>query len=266
MRFALSITAGLLFAAAALALPLFPLPHDAEWVAPLRYASLLAALWCGLRAYGAAGALVLRLFHAKPAEADTFPELHRSAGELARRAGLRKPRLYLVESATPNAFTTGRDGIDAAVVVTRGLLRLLDRNELSGVLAHEFAHLIQRRKATGFAASALGGGATLMAEAARSAMVFSAGADRMPGGSRIGALLATLAAACGDLARSRSRELAADALGAKICGNPLWLAAALRKLQQQEADEQAPHLGPSLHPPVAERIRRLEAMAYGAYL
>ena len=263
MHFGSLITASALLAAAGLAQPLlWP-----ELSSLPRWLCLLAALWLGLRAYQAAGPLVLRLFRATPAEARDFPELHRSAAELAQQAGLGMPRLYLVESPTPNAFTTGRDGIDAAVVVTRGLLRLLNQRELSGVLAHEFAHLLQRREATGLAASALSGGATLMAGLARSALVFSAGTAGLPGRARLTAPLAALAAACGELARSRSRELAADALGARLCGNPLWLAAALRKLQRHEGgDGPCPNSGLGLHPPVAERIRRLEAMAYGAYL
>jgi heat shock protein HtpX len=254
------ISAGALLMAAWLALPALWPQH------PPAGGGLLLLLWLGLalHAYRAVAPLVLRRFGAIPAEAREFPELHRSAAELARRAGLQMPRLYLVESPVPNAFTTGRDGIDAAVVVTRGLLRLLNQKELNGVLAHEFAHLLQRREASGLAASALSGGAMLLGGLARSALVYSAGAGRLPGNWLVPPLV-TLAAACGELARARSRELAADALGARLCGNPLWLAAALRKLQQHDpaCTTQA---GLGLHPPVAERIRRLEALAYGAYL
>jgi heat shock protein HtpX len=263
-RLCLLLSAATLSLAGGLALPLLWPAVPMTAVGGL----LLVWLWLLLLAYRAAAPLVLRRFRAVPAEAREFPELHRSAAELARRAGLRVPRLYLVESPVPNAFTTGRDGIDAAVVVTRGLLRLLGPKELRGVLGHELAHLVQRREATGLAASALSGGAALIGGLARSALAYSAAPGPRPGGGRLGAWLARplagLAGACGELARSHSRELAADALGGRICGNPLWLAAALRKLQQQDPATEAP--GFSLHPPVAERIRRLEAMAYGAYL
>ena len=229
---------------------------------PPALAALLIGLWL-LQRFSAA--VVLRLFRARPLEEAAHPELHRLSRRLARRAGLRPPRLFLVESGTANAFATGRDGRDAAVALTRGLLRLLDEQELAGVLAHELAHLRQRREAGPFSTAALSGSAALLAGVVRSALVFSAG-RRGAAYALVTTPLAAIAAALGRRSARSSREFAADAMGARICGNPRWLANALRKIRAAENPAGAVPGLLSSHPAVAERIHRLEALAYGAYV
>lgn len=225
-------------------------------------AGSLLAVALILRHYS--GALVLRLFRAQPADPLRHTDLYRMANELAQHAGLLPPRIFLVASSVPNAFATGRGGHDAAIAVTHGLLQLLERRELAGVLAHELAHLKQRKDACGIAATALSGSAALLAGLVRSAMIFSAGRQG-PAFARATAPLAAVAAFISRFAASSTREFAADILGAKICGDPLWLADALRKLRSAGDHRTAAGLM-STHPPVAERIRRLEALAYGAYV
>lgn len=231
-------------------------------VLPVVVASLLLFAWL-LRRFS--GAIVLRLFRARPASAAGHPDLHRLTRQLARRAGLRTPRLFVVESEEPNAFATGRDGRNGAVAVTRGLLQLLDEQELAGVLAHELAHLQQRKEAGPFSTAAVIGGTALLAGLVRSALVFSAG-RRGAAFALTKAPLAAVAASLGQRAACGSREFAADVKGARICGNPRWLANALRKIRAAEhRSSTAPSLLSS-HPAVAERIHRLEALAYGAYV
>jgi len=227
--------------------------------------ALALLLLCAWLLHRFSGAVVLRLFRAQPASAAAYPELHRLNRELSQRAGLTPPRLFLLESETPNAFATGRGERTAAVAVTRGLLRLLNEQELAGVLAHELAHLHQRREAGPFSGAALSGSTALLAGVVRSALVFSAG-RRGLAFTLISAPLSAFAAALGRHAAGGSRELAADAMGAKLCGDPLWLAAALRKIRAAENPAGAAPGPLASHPAVEERIQRLEAMAYGAYV
>lgn len=229
---------------------------------PLAVAAPLLLVWL-LRRFS--GAIVLRLFRARPVDATAHPDLHRLSQDLARHAGLHPPRLFLVESAVPNAFATGRDGRDASVALTRGLLRLLDEQELAGVLAHELAHLRQRKEAGLFSAASVTGGTALLAGVVRSALVFSAG-RRGAAFALVTTPLAACAATLGRRAACSSREFAADVMGARICGNPRWLANALRKIRAVEHPSQGAAGLLSSHPAVAERIHRLEAMAYGAYV
>jgi heat shock protein HtpX len=191
--------------------------------------------------------------------------LHRLNRELSRRAGLKPPQLFLVDSNAANAFATGHGGRGSAVALTRGLVRLLNQQELAGVLAHELAHLQQRKEAAPFSTATFSGSAALLAGVARSALVFSAG-HRGHAFTLISSSLAAIAAALGQRAAGSSREFAADAIGARICGNPRWLANALRKIRAAENPSGAAPSLLSSHPAVDERIRRLEAMAYGAYV
>lgn len=233
-----------------------------DGILPPAIASLLLLAWL-LQHFS--GAIVLGLFRARPATAADHPDLHRLTRRLARRAGLHPPRLFVVESEVPNAFATGRDGRDGAVALTRGLLQLLDEQELAGVLAHELAHLQQRKEAGPLSTTALTGGAVLLAGLARSALLFSAG-RRGAAFTLATVPLAAVTAFLGRRATWGSREFAADVMGARICGNPRWLAAALRKIRGAGIPAGASPDLLSTHPAVAERIRRLEARAYGAYV
>jgi heat shock protein HtpX len=223
-----------------------------------------------------------------PAEA---PMLHRLAERLAVQYHVPKPRVYVSPDPSPNAFATGRSPSHAAICVNEGLLRILDEEELYGVLAHEFAHVRNRDILTSSVVAVLAGAITLIANVAQWGLMFGGYGgrdDREQGaGGLIGGLLliilAPIAAALIQLAVSRSREFEADHTGAEVSGDPMALASALRKLERatqvipsQTAQPAFAHLyivnplsGQALsnlfstHPPLEERIRRLEAMAAG---
>ncbi len=212
--------------------------------------------------------LLLLAYRPRRADQGLDRELWGVATTLSEQVRLPPPRLYVIDSPIPNALAAGC-GNHSVIAVTSSLLGLLDRQELAGVIGHELAHLEAGpgRHLDLFAAP-LYGGMGLLADLARRAMVL--GATGAPAGRPRGALVALLArtaAALGQKIRCRSGELEADARGAQICGDPLWLARALRKLAPYEAGL-SPNgaLGPGLHPPLGERIRRLEAKAYGAYM
>ena len=220
-----------------------------------------------------------------PAEA---PMLHRIADRLAVQYGVPKPRVYVSPDPTPNAFATGRNPKHAAIAVNQGLLRILDERELYAVLAHEFGHVHNRDILISSVVAVLAGAITMIANLAQWTM-WMGGSDRDSRGSNplglIGLLLtiilAPLAATLVQLAVSRSREYEADATGARVSGDPLALASALRKLESIDRVNPSPVAQPafahlyivnplagggfsslfSTHPPVEERIRRLEAMA-----
>ena len=242
-------------------------------------------------AYWFSDRIALAAAHAQevgPAEA---PMLHRLADRLAIQYHVPKPRVYVSPDPSPNAFATGRSPSHAAISVNDGLLRLLDEEELYGVLAHEFAHVRNRDILTSSVVAVLAGAITLIANIAQWGLMFGGYGgrdenDRGAGGLIGGLLLiilAPIAAALIQLAVSRSREYEADHTGAEVSGDPLALASALRKLERavqvipsQTAQPAFAHLyivnplsGQTLstlfstHPPVEERIRRLEAMAAG---
>jgi heat shock protein HtpX len=224
-----------------------------------------------------------------PAEA---PMLHRLADRLALQYHVPKPRVYLSPDPSPNAFATGRNPSHAAICVNQGLLQLLDEEELYGVLAHEFAHVRNRDILISSVIAVLAGAITMIANFAQWGLMFGGfggrdDRDRVgAGGLVVGLLmiiLAPIAAALIQLAVSRSREFEADHTGAEVSGDPMALAAALRKLERatqivsaQTGSPAFAHLyivnplsGQALgnlfstHPPLEERIRRLEAMAAG---
>jgi len=237
--------------------------------------------------------IVLKMYGAQEVSANDDPELHGIVQELATRAGLPMPKVYVIPEETPNAFATGRNPQHAAVAVTHGIRRILNKRELAGVLGHELAHVMNRDILIGTIAATLAGAISYLAHMAQWGMMFGAGRDRDEegGGGNIFSLLimmivAPLAAMLIQMAVSRSREYGADAGGAKICGDPLALASALRKLhmgaqniplQVSNATATATaHMfivNPlsaggianlfSTHPPMEERIARLEAMAQG---
>ncbi|MBX6366993.1 MAG: zinc metalloprotease HtpX [Rhodospirillales bacterium] len=248
--------------------------------------ALLVAAAMNLFAYWNADRMVLGMYGAREVDAYAAPELHGLVSELARRAGLPMPRVYIVETEQPNAFATGRDPEHAAVAVTTGILRALSREELAGVLAHELAHIKNRDTLTMTVTATIAGAIGMLAN-----LAFFLGPSHASSednrGSAIGgivlALLAPLIAMLVQFAISRTREYEADREGAAICGEPLWLARALAKIDAYARRtvnvpaEQHPgtaHLfivhplrggGAdnlfSTHPSTENRIARLEAMA-----
>jgi heat shock protein HtpX len=198
------------------------------------------------------------------------------------------PKVYIIPSDAPNAFATGRSPKHAAVAATEGILRLLTREELSGVMAHELGHVRNRDILIGTIAATIAGAISMLANMAQWAMIFGGGRrdDEEGAGGMIGGILmiilAPIAAMLIQMAISRSREYEADATGARICGNPLYLANALKKLHMgaqripMNANPATAHMfivNPlrgggfaslfSTHPPMEERVARLEAMVYG---
>jgi heat shock protein HtpX len=236
--------------------------------------------------------IVLAMYRAQRVTEAEAPELYNITQGLASRAGMPMPKVYIIESNTPNAFATGRSPEHAAVAATTGILRLLNREELTGVLAHELSHVRHRDILISTVAATIAGAISMLANMAQWGLMFGGFGGRRDdrdGGplGLIGALLtiilAPLAAMLIQMAVSRSREYAADEGGAKLCGNPLSLANALRKLHagvqrfpMQDANPATAHLfivNPftsgglvslfSTHPPIEERIARLEGMVYG---
>ncbi len=227
--------------------------------------------------------IVLRMYRARPVEEAEAPELHRIVAELARRAGLPMPKVYVIPDPSPNAFATGRSPQHAAVAATEGIMRLLRPEELQGVLAHELAHVRNRDTLISTVAATLAGVIMMLASMLRWAAIFGGVQrdDRNGGlaGLLVMTIVAPMAAMMIQVAISRSREFQADATGARIAGNPFGLAAALEKISYagkrlpMQANPQTAHLfiinplsGSSMarlfstHPPVEERIRRLRAM------
>jgi heat shock protein HtpX len=234
--------------------------------------------------------IVLKMYGGQEVTANDDPELYGMVQELAMRANLPMPRVYVIPEETPNAFATGRNPQHAAVAVTQGIRRILNKRELAGVLGHELSHVTNRDILVSTIAATLAGAISYMAQMAQWAMFFGGGRDRDEGGGGnifgliVMMIVAPLAAMLIQMAVSRSREYGADAGGAQVTGDPLALASALKKLHlgaQRIPLEASPaaanataHMfivNPltaggmaalfSTHPPVEERIRRLEAMA-----
>jgi heat shock protein HtpX len=243
--------------------------------------ALLLAVGMNFWAYWNSDSAVLRMYNAQEIAPQQMPEYYGMVQELARRGNLPMPRVFVIDDPSPNAFATGRDPAHAAVAATTGILHILSREELAGVMAHEMGHVYNRDILVGTITASLAGAVTLLAQFGS---LFQSDREREEGGGSnlLMALLAPLAAMLIQMAISRSREYEADALGARLCGNPLWLASALHKLEQgsqaipmsaAEAHPATAHMfivNPlsagflaglfSTHPPMAERIQRLQAM------
>ncbi len=244
------------------------------------------ALLMNVGSYWYSDKIVLSAYRAKEVSPSEAPGLHRMVEELAKAAGIPKPRVCLIPEAAPNAFATGRNPEHAVVAVTEGLLRLMSPEELRGVLAHEIGHVVNRdiliQSLTGVLASVV----MFVANMLQWGAIFGMGRssdDNNGGGGAAGALLlallAPIAASLIQFAISRSREFIADETGARLAGSPQGLASALLKLTAYSKQAPMRHGGPatahlfivnpfaggvanlfSTHPPVEERVRRLQEM------
>jgi len=208
--------------------------------------------------------IVLSMYGAQPIDEAQAPRLYAILRRLTTRAQIPMPRVYLIPTDTPNAFATGRNPEHAAVAVTEGIMRILDEDELEGVLAHELSHVKNRDVLISTIAATLAGAITYLAHMAQWAAMFGGRRDDDEGGSPFGAILmavlAPIAAMLVQMAVSRSREYQADATGARVAGKPWGLAKALEKLQMAPLSGRAFMNLFSTHPPIEDRIARLRAM------
>ncbi|OKH87593.1 zinc metalloprotease HtpX [Thalassospira sp. TSL5-1] len=199
---------------------------------------IIALLFAGgmnIFAYWNSDSMVLRMRRAQEVDENTAPELVGIVRQLAQRAELPMPKVYIIDNPQPNAFATGRNPEHAAVAATTGLLQLLNANQIAGVMAHELAHVKNRDTLTMTITATLAGAISALANFAMFAGIF--GGHRENNNNPLGgfgmilmALLAPLAAGLVQMAISRTREYEADRIGAEICGHPLWLADALARL------------------------------------
>jgi len=243
--------------------------------------ALIFALGMNMFAYWTSDKIALKMAHAHPVSEREDPELYSIVAEQAQLAGLPMPNVFEIESDSPNAFATGRNPQHATVAVTTGIRRILNREELGGVLAHEMAHVGNRDTLIMAVVATIAGAISMLAFMAQISALFGGmGGGRDRGGGIIGlliiAIVMPLAAGLVRAAISRTREFQADATGAHTSGNPHALASALEKLEAgsrarpMRVAEGASHLfivNPlkaetranlfSTHPPLAERVRRL---------
>lgn len=246
---------------------------------------LLFAGLINFAAYWWSDKIALKMSRARPLTEQEAPELFASVRNLTQAAALPMPSVHLIQSEQPNAFATGRNPQHAAIAVTEGLLRSLSRDELEGVLAHEIAHVGNRDILISSIAATIAGAISWVGTMARWGAIFG-GSDDDEGGGFLGvfvtSIVAGMAAVIVQLAISRSREYHADESGARLCGRPESLASALRKIEmgaQRVPMPVNPSAAPmfiinplrggggrglarmfSTHPPIEERIRRLEQM------
>ena len=244
--------------------------------------AFVVALAMNLYAYWYSDKMVLRMYRARQVDKHSEPEFVGIVEQLAYRADLPVPKVYVIDNPQPNAFATGRNPENAAVAATTGLLRTLDHEEIARVIAHELAHVHNRDILTMTITAVFAGAISMLANFA----LFFGGRRANPLGllgTILLVILAPLAAVLVQTAISRAREYEADRIGSEICGRPLWLASALGKLESasRRVDNTVAEDNPatahmfivnplharsvgalfSTHPPMADRIRRLHDMA-----
>ena len=248
--------------------------------------AFIFAVGMNLFAYWFSDKIVLKMYGAREVTESEAPELYGIVRRLAQKAEIPMPKVYIINGEQPNAFATGRNPKHAAVAVTSGIMGMLSQDELAGVIGHELAHVKHRDILISTVAATIAGAISFLAQMAQWAMIFGGGrGDDDEGGSPIAALVmmvvGPIAAMIIQLAISRSREYAADEGGARIAGNPRYLANALRKLSwasqkiPMDANPSTSHMfivNPlsgggilklfSTHPPIEERISRLESMNF----
>ena len=248
--------------------------------------ALIIAFAMNFITYWFSDKIILKMYRARPVTEAEAPELYSSVARLSSAAGLPMPRVCIMDQPQPNAFATGRNPAHGVVAVTTGIMKVLSREELEGVLAHELAHIKHRDILVGTIAATFAGAISYLAQMAQWSMIFGGRSDDREGGSPIAAIVmmivGPIAAMLVQMAISRSREYKADQGGAEIAGNPLYLANALRKLHvasqriPMDASPATAHMfivSPlsgggmmklfSTHPPMEERIARLESMRHG---
>jgi heat shock protein HtpX len=247
--------------------------------------ALLLAGGMNLFAYWNSARMVLRMYGAETVSPESAPALYEMVDRLRQRAGLPMPTVAVAPHAQPNAFATGRNPENAVVCVTDGLMQLVSREELEGVIAHELAHIKNRDMLLQTFTATLAGAVSSLGQMALWSSLFGGDEEEGGGNALVMALVAPLAAGLVQMAISRQREFKADAVGAEICGRPLALAGALRKLEEyahripmQVSPAVAPlaQVNPlaafgggmarmfSTHPPTEDRVRRLEQLARAA--
>lgn len=253
---------------------------------------LTALVFAGIMNFGAywwSDRLILRMFNAQEVTEREAPALHQLVRDLALRGGIPMPRVYVIPEAAPNAFATGRNPQRAAVAVTEGLMRVLEREELEGVVAHELGHVRNRDTLVMTIAATIAGAVSMLAHLGHMAFLFGGSRssdEREEGGSHplaglLGIIVAPIAAMLIQAAISRSREFLADEAGARLCGNPRALASALKKIEAlsraRPMTAGSPATAPlfivnpfsgggvlrlfSTHPPTEQRVARLELLA-----
>lgn len=247
--------------------------------------ALIFAVGMNFFAYWFSDKIVLKMYRAKEVSESEKPELYGIVRRLAQKAEIPMPKVYIMEQDQPNAFATGRNPKHAAVAVTTGIMRILSQEELQGVIGHELTHVKHRDILISTIAATIAGAISYLAHMAQWAMIFGGRrGDDDEGGSPIAAIammiVGPIAALIIQMAISRSREYAADIGGAKLAGNPRYLSGALKKLHSasqkihMDANPATSHMfivNPlsgggilklfSTHPPIEERISRLESMS-----
>ncbi len=252
---------------------------------------LIISIGMNFFSYWFSDSMVLKAYDAQQVDENSAPQLYNLVANLAKNANLPMPRVYVINSDVPNAFATGRNPDHAAVAVTTGIMNALDYNEISGVLGHELAHVKHRDILISTIAASMAGVISMIAQMAQWAAIFGTNRsdDDDNGGGIIGTLftiiIAPIAATLIQLAISRSREYDADKTGGEICGNPMYLASALEKIEYyaqhsaplHDASPATAHMfiiNPlenakvalkglfSTHPATSERIARLKEQAH----